>query len=143
MTLTEIGIENEKLVIEDIENTPGVELYDHKKTRGIDLVVKSRDRKAKIEVKSARSIVIRTQKNGNLTRRRGKFCICPHQIDEADLFAFVIVRKNGKHDIYYVDKKEVERLVKTRKRTAKRHNISIVQMRKQLKPKSNLTYFFS
>jgi hypothetical protein len=142
MTLTEIGIENEKLVIEDIKNTPGIELEDHKKTHGIDLVVKSKEKTAKIEVKSARSIVIRKY-NGKKYRRRGQFCICPHQVNEADYFAFVIIRKNGNHDIFYTDKEHVARLIANRKRTAKRHNITIPQMRKELKPKSNLNYFFS
>jgi len=138
-TLLEKGIEREEYVINKLKSEfpEDIEII-HQKTWGSDIIFKNGST-YQIEVKSARAFIKQKFKKRRTILRQGTFYICPHQVAEADYFAFVIVY-NDHQQLFYVDGDNVRDLLGSRKKHAKRYAISIPQMKK-LQPKTKFSCF--
>ncbi|HEC92890.1 MAG TPA: hypothetical protein ENI51_07880 [Candidatus Atribacteria bacterium] len=137
-TLLQRGIKGENAVIKALESEFGDKITIlHKKTWGCDITAyinSNYNRELKIEVKSCKHY-ISDRKNGKKIIRLGRFYILPEQIPNTDFFAFVILGSNNQ--IFFVKKENLELFLKNRKQNAKRHPISIKQLR-YLQPKTRL-----
>ena len=75
--------------------------FEQNHTWGVDIILNKKDKKIKIEVKSARLYIKDKRKpSGHV---RGKFCFQPIDLEsEIDYFAFVINKPNNKVNTYWV-----------------------------------------
>ena len=87
-------------------------------TWGIDIILNRKNKKVKIEVKSARLFI--KDKMGKNGVRRGKFNIQLNDLERAiDYFAFVVYKPKEKVDTYWVRGEVIRKHFYKRKRTSK------------------------
>ena len=147
-TLLENGIQAEYHVIKCLnQEFNGKFNITHKKTRGVDLVLKSENIELKMEVKSAnRYVKWYCKKRNRYYKKYGAFAISCQEINKQHYenwyYAFVIKDK-AKFETYYVNGQNLVNYLKTRVKPKRYYRVYINQLFKCLNPKTNFSFFIS
>ncbi len=115
LTNLEQGIKAENMIVEKLRFRNKELELEQNHTWGIDIILNQKEKKIKIEVKSATLYVKDKRKPSGYVR--GKFCFQPIDLErEIDYFAFVINKPNNKVNTFWVRGEVIRNYFSTKKR---------------------------